>query len=206
MIYEVRTYQLKPGSLSTFVQRYAEAYEDRKQYSPIVASLTCEIGPLEQMVTVWPYESQAHREQVRANSAGKGKWPPRGPDILDEMASEIFIPMDFCSGFPSGTLGPIFEWRTYRIRTDSMPDIHEVWSEVIDERRKVSPLVVAMHSENNVLNRFVHIWAYESFAHRSEARAEAVRKGCWPPRSVPPGTILSQNSKIMVPTMFSPLQ
>ena len=206
MIYEVRTYQLRPGTLSTFVQRYAEAYEDRKQYSTISASFTCEIGPLEQMVNIWPYESQAHREEVRARSAGKGKWPPRGPDMLDEMTSEIFTPMDFCPDFPSGRLGPIFECRSYRIRTDGMAAIRDVWSEVIDERRKVSPLVTAMQSENGVLNRFTHVWAYESFAHRTEARAEAVRKGCWPPRSVPPGTILSQTSKIMVPTVFSPLQ
>lgn len=206
MIYEVRTYRLRPGSLSTFIDQYEDAYEDRKPYSAIAASFTCEIGPLERFVNIWPYESQAHREEVRIQSAGKGKWPPRAPDLLQEMKSEIFAPMDFCPEFPAGKLGPVFEWRAYQLRTDGIADIHKVWSEVIEERRKVSPLVTAMHSENGLLNRFVHIWAYESFAHRTEARAEAVRKGCWPPRSVPPGTILSEESMIMVPTAFSPLQ
>lgn len=206
MIYEVRTYRVKPGNLSTWIGRYAEAYEDRKAFSALAASFTCEIGPLERMINIWPYENQAHREAVRAQAAGKGQWPPRGPEIVDEMRSEIFVPMDFCPEFPSGKLGPVFEWRTYQLRVDGIPDIRAVWSEVIDERRKISPLVMAMHSENGALNRFVHIWAYESFAHRAEARAEAVRRKCWPPRSAPPGTIVAEDSMILMPTILSELQ
>lgn len=206
MICEVRTYRVKPGTLSTWIGKYAEAYEDRKACSPVAASFTCEIGPLERLINIWPYESHAHRETVRAQAAGKGKWPPRAPEILEEMRSEIFVPMDFSPAFPAGRLGPVFEWRAYQIRTDGIPDIHDVWSEIIDERRKVSPLVMAMHSENGLLNRFVHIWAYESFAHRTEARAEAIAKKCWPPRSAPAGTILSEESMILSPTIFSPLQ
>lgn len=206
MIYEVRTYRVKPGNMSTWVGKYVEAYEDRKAFSPIAASFTCDIGPLERLINIWPYESQAHREEVRSQAAGQGKWPPRAPDILEDMRSEIFVPMDFCPEFPSGKLGPVFEWRCYQIRTDGIPHIHEVWAEVIDERREVSPLVMAMHSENGLLNRFVHIWAYESLAHRIEARAEAVAKKCWPPRSLPPGTIVSQENMILSPTILSQLK
>lgn len=206
MIYEVRTYRLKPGTLGGFLTRYEEAYQDRSKFSTIAASLTCEIGPLEQLVNIWPYENHARREDVRRASHGVGKWPPRSPESMAEMHSQIFNPMPFCPSFPTGQLGPVFEWRTYQIRTDGMADITEVWAEIIDRRREISPLVMAMHSENGVLNTFVHIWAYESLAHRSEARAEAVSRKAWPPRSAPAGTIVSQENKIMLPTSFSPLQ
>lgn len=206
MIYEVRTYRLKPGTMGTFLTRYEEAYRDRLLFSEICASFTTDIGPQEQIVNIWPYESHAHREEIRRESHGVGKWPPRSPDIMAEMHSQIFVPMPFCPEFPAGNLGPVFEWRTYQIRTDGIPDIADVWGEIIDRRREISPLVMAMHSENGVLNTFVHIWAYESLAHRADARAEAVRVKAWPPRSAPAGTILSQENRIMTPTSFSPLK
>jgi hypothetical protein len=37
MIYEFRTYTLKPRSLAEVEKRYAEAYEYRKKYSPLTA-------------------------------------------------------------------------------------------------------------------------------------------------------------------------
>lgn len=207
MILDLRTYRVKPGKLSQWIDLYAEAYVDRKAHSPLAASFTCEIGPLERLINIWPYDSHAHRETVRADAiAAKGKWPPRAPDILEDMRSEIFVPMDFCPEFPTGRLGPVFEWRAYQIRTEGMADIHAVWSEIIDRRRQISPLVMAMQSENGLLNRFVHIWAYESFAHRTEARAEAIARKCWPPRSTPPGTILAEDSMILSPTILSQLQ
>lgn len=206
MIYEVRTYRLQPGTLGTFVERYREAYEDRKAFSPLAASLTCEIGPLDQFVNVWPYESHAHREQVRRDSMGAaGRWPPHSPDLLRDMHSQIFEPFDFAPEFLTGRHGPVFEWRTYQLRTDSVPAIREVWSEAVDARRALSPLVAAMASENGTLNVFVHVWGYESLAHRDAVRAEAVAKGVWPPRNAPPGTIVQEDSKILVPTSFSPL-
>ena len=207
MIYEVRTYRLRPGTLGTFIDRYAEAYEERKAHSELAASLTCEVGPLDQFVNVWPYESHAHREQVRQDSmkAG-GAWPPRSQDVMREMHSQIFVPFDFAPEFLTGRHGPVFEWRMYQIQTDAMPAIREVWSEAIDDRRELSPLVAAMSSENGTLNSFVHVWGYESLAHRDAVRAEAVAKGLWPPRSAPAGTIIQEDSKIMAPTRISPLQ
>ena len=37
MIYEFRTYTLKPRSLAEVEKRYGEAYEYRKKYSPLAA-------------------------------------------------------------------------------------------------------------------------------------------------------------------------
>ena len=56
-----------------------------------------------------------------------------------------------------------------------------------------------------ILNKYVHIWAYESLSHRAEVRKKAVETGVWPP----PGggdTLVSQENKIVLPASFSPLQ
>ena len=66
MIYEVRTYILKPGSVRTFEERFGEALEARTKYSPLGGLWHTEIGPLNQVVHIWPYEDLAHYQAVRA--------------------------------------------------------------------------------------------------------------------------------------------
>jgi hypothetical protein len=45
MIYEFRTYTLKPRSLAEVEKRYGEAYEYRKKYSPLAAFWHTEVPP-----------------------------------------------------------------------------------------------------------------------------------------------------------------
>src|SRR5882724_10263648 len=69
MIYEIRTYQLKAGSLAEVEKRFGEGYEYRKKYSPLAAFWHTEIGPLNEIVHVWPYRDVAERARVRAEAA-----------------------------------------------------------------------------------------------------------------------------------------
>ena len=48
MIYEVRTYVVKPRSLPEVVKRFGEKYEQRKKYSELAAFFQTEVGPLNQ--------------------------------------------------------------------------------------------------------------------------------------------------------------
>jgi hypothetical protein len=54
-------------------------------------------------------------------------------------------------------------------------------------------------------NRFIHIWAYKSMDQRLQVREQARKAGVWPP----PGggdELLAQETKIVMPSAFSPLQ
>ena len=77
MIYEIRTYQLKAGSLAEVEKRFGEGYEYRKKYSPLAAFWHTEIGPLNEIVHVWPYTDVAERARVRAEAAKDPNWPPK---------------------------------------------------------------------------------------------------------------------------------
>ena len=44
MIYEMRTYDLKPRALPEVEQRFGEAYEKRKKYSELAAFFTSYAG------------------------------------------------------------------------------------------------------------------------------------------------------------------
>jgi len=125
MIYEVRTYRLKPRSAPGFMKAFGEAYEFRKTLSPLAAFFYSEIGPLNQVIHIWPYKDLAERDRVRAEAARSGKWPPKAPERPVHMTSEIFQPFPFIGDFPTGKIGPIFEWRSYQIAQGQMAGVME---------------------------------------------------------------------------------
>ena len=78
MIYEVRTYPLKPRTVPEFIDPFGKAYENgRRQFSELGAFFCTEVGPLNEVVHIWPYKSFEHRLDVRAEGVAKGVWPPR---------------------------------------------------------------------------------------------------------------------------------
>jgi len=207
MIYEVRTYRLKPRTLPGFIEAFGDAYENgRKQLSPLAAFFYTEVGPLNEVMHIWPYESQDERERVRTEAVASGVWPPAISDMIHQMNSEIFKPFPFMTEFLSGEHGPLFEYRYYAVHNGTMPDIIKGWEDAIDARQELSPCAMVMHTEHGDLNKYVHIWPYKSFEHRQQVRDEGVAKGVWPPRKSPKGAIITQDNKLLFAAPFSPLR
>ncbi len=74
----------------------------------------------------------------------------------------------------------------------------------IEAHEKYSPLVGAWSSEVGDLNRWFHMWAYESFEQRFKIRQETTAKGVWPAQSGV--TPLQQVNKFLMPAACSPIQ
>src|ERR1700728_3789011 len=66
MIYEVRTYTLRPWSTAEFEERYGKRLPLREKHSKLGAFWHTEFGPLNQVIHVYPYDDLAHRTRVRA--------------------------------------------------------------------------------------------------------------------------------------------
>ena len=206
MIYEARSYRLKPRTQPAFLDAFGEAYEKRKKFSPICAMFYTEIGPLNEVIHIWPYENLAERDAVRAEAVKAGVWPPKVADFIHDMKSEIFTPFPFVGEFGSGDLGPIFEWREYVVNYGMMPGVMKGWEAAIDERRKASPLVIAMQTDAGVLSKYVHIWGYKSHDHRDQVRKDTRAAGIWPPKGSPEGALRYQDNKICLAADFSPVR
>ena len=206
MIYEVRTYQFKPREANVFIEAFGNVYEYRQKFSPLSGIFYTDIGKLNQVIHVWPYDDLAHRERVRSETASSDNWPPKSPVKPVLMQSEIFLPLPFVDKFASGSIGPVFEWRSYSVTPGLMPGVVEGWEAAIEARTKISPLVMAMHTELGGLNKFVHIWAYESLNHRQEVRAECMKTGVWPPSGSPKGAYTDQENRILLAAPFSPVK
>lgn len=209
MIYEVRTYDLKPRSQPEFLKRFGEAYEKRKQFSEMAAIWTTEIGPLNQVIHIWPYKDLAERDRIRAEAVASGSWPPALSEYIVGMRSEIMIPWPDSPLLPKGNHGPYFEMRTYTINTGDQPKVRKAWAAPLVERTKLSPVIALWFSELGALNKFVHIWPYKTLDERVALRKKATDAGFWPPKTVPgPDHYAStaQETKILVAASFSPLK
>jgi len=207
MIYEVRTYRLKPRMVPGFIEAFGKAYENgRKQLSPLAAFFYSEVGPLNEVMHIWAYKDLAEREAVRAEAIATGVWPHAVSDMIHQMNSEIFKPFPFMGEFMSGEHGPLFEYRYYSVHNGTMPGIIKGWEDAIGARSALSPCAMAMHTDVGDINKYVHIWPYESFEHRAQVRAEGVATGVWPPKGSPKGAIITQDNKLLMAPSFSPLR
>ena len=205
MIYEIRTYRIAPGSVAEVEKRFGEGYEYRKKYSPLTAFWHTEVGPLNEIIHVWGYESLQERAKIRAEAAKDSNWPPKISEFIRKMRSEIINPFDFVPAPQPGRMGPVFEIRYYTLKGGTLPATAEGWKSKLPDRTKLSPIVLAGGVEFGKANGFVHIWAYQSMDQRMQVRDEARKKGVWPP----PGggdRLISQQNKIVLPAAFSPLQ
>ena len=204
MIYEVRTYMLKPGTVVECEKRFAEALPHREKISPLGAFWHTELGPLNQIIHVWPYENLKQRTDLRAQAAKDPHWPPKIMDLIETMESEIVIPAPFMQPLGKRQLGQVYEMRTYLYQPGAMPEVLARWAEAIPQRVQLSPLAACWYSEIGELNTFVHIWPYQDFEQRDRIRAEAMKLPQWPPKTRE--FLVKQTTKILIPASFSPMQ
>ena len=205
MIIEMRTYTLQPGTLAEAEKRFGEALAVREKHSKIAAFWHSEVGPLNQIIHVWAYDSFQHRADVRAAASKEAGWPPPIREFVVDQQSEVFVPAPFCPAPAPRTVGPLFEIRQYTLTAGSIPGLIDRWSEKIEGRQKFSPLVFGMYTEFGALNKWVHIWAYKDANERASVRAAASAGGNWPARN-PPGVVVKQENSFVMPAAFSPIK
>jgi len=208
MIYEVRTYSLQPGTVGEFESRFAQRHPFREKHSKLGAFWHPEIGPLNQVIHVWPYDDMQHRAAVRAAMAQDPDLQrlPGGRDFIVAQESEIMTPAPFMHLLGSrdyGT-GNVYEMRIYTFGPGDIAKVLDAWGKAIDEREKFSPLAACWTSEVGGLNKFVHTWVYKSLNDRAQVREQARKAGVWPPQTgVRP---VRQENKILLPAAFSPVR
>jgi len=206
MIVEVRTYQLKPGTVAEVENRFAEGLPNREKLSKLAALWHTEVGPLNEITHIWTYDNLEQRSAIRAEAIRTKVWPPKIQEFVLNMQSEIFNPAPFSPPLDAREVGPLFEIRSYTLAAGAVPGMIERWSAKIEERVKLSPLVGAWYSEFGALNKWVHIWAYKDVAERARIRAEAHAKGIWPPGGAAAGLVLKMENKLVMPAACSPLR
>jgi hypothetical protein len=208
MLYELRTYTLRPGAVSEFEDRFAKRLPLREKHSKLGAFWHTEIGPLNQVIHAWPYEDLGHRMAVREAMAKDADLQQLrgGRDLIVAQEAEILIPAPFMHPLGSRNYGTgnVYEMRIYTHAPGNIPAVLKAWGEAIETREKYSPLAACWSSELGGLNKFFHVWVYKDLNERARIREEARKAGHWPPQAgVRP---IRQENKILVAASFSPVQ
>lgn len=102
MIIDHRTYSFHPGKLSKWVELY-ERYGlpvQKKHLGRLIGFFVTEVGPLNQVVFMWAYESMGDREQRRAAMAKDPDWQDflaRVEEVgaLKSQENKFLVPVPF---------------------------------------------------------------------------------------------------------------
>jgi len=207
MIYEVRTYDLHPRSLPEVIRRFGEGYGERKTLSEMAGFFYSEIGPLNQIVHIWPYEDLSERDRVRKESLSLKGWPPGIAEYIIRQTVEIYNPWPISPVLEAGDFGPFYEFRSYLVTIGQMREYRSRWDTALPERAKHSPVSVVMECDIGTASKIMHIWPYKTLDERTKVRKHVEDTGVWPPKGDPTLKILDlQENKIMLPASFSPMQ
>ena len=205
MIFEMRTYLMKPGSLPEVEKRFGAGLPARAKLSRFGGFWRSEVGTLNQIIHVWPYKDLNERDAIRAKAIETGVWPVKIQEYILEMESKILHAAPFSPHFEPGQHGGIYEFRTYTYGPGSIPKVMDSWAGAIKKRTALSPLIFAGYSDIGALNQWVHVWAYKNMGERERIRGEAVKAGIWPPPRHESVVLLKQESTLAIPAAGSPL-
>uniref|UniRef100_A0A6B2LKU3 NIPSNAP domain-containing protein n=1 Tax=Arcella intermedia TaxID=1963864 RepID=A0A6B2LKU3_9EUKA len=84
----MRTYAIKPKCFGSFVSRTNEFIHLRTRASPLLGYWTAEMGGINQVVHIWEYSSLSHRAQVRKSLGGDVEWKQQYLDVVLPMWQE----------------------------------------------------------------------------------------------------------------------
>jgi hypothetical protein len=102
----------------------------------------------------------------------------------------------------------IVEHRTYLFQPGAIPKFLELYEETVLplQKRILGNLIGYFVTEIGPLNQTVHLWGYASLDDRATRRAQLLAEPEWRAflaRALP--MIVSQESRILLPTRFSPI-
>ena len=205
MIYEIQINTFKPGMVGKWLADLCKALPNRLKYSQLGGVWNTDIGPLDEAVLIWPYESFEQRDEVHAQLAKDPNWPIQDNGAILDQTIQIYTPAPFSAEIGGGQkLGGIYEMRIYDFRCGSMPVVLDRFAKAFKGGRlELSPPPLFMTSVTGKLDIAVHIWPYKDHAARDQARAATKNLDTWPPDIGE--FLLNQQSRVMIPAPCSPM-
>jgi hypothetical protein len=212
MIHELRTYGVLPNQAAQYVEHSGTVGRAIRgdRFGTLIGYFTTDVGPLNQVVHIWEYEDMAARSAARAGLARDPRWtgeylPLSGP-LLTWQENMILLPVDWLP-LRSVTGMGIYELLVNRLRPGQTGAYLKALQEAMPARETHSAPVGFWTTEIGPLNSFVALWPYRDLQHRAQVRAAAGADPAWQAGVARLAPFLqAQESKILVPTSFSPLR
>ena len=211
MIYELRTYTLRPGSTPTVAMNAGTVARDIRgdDYGKLEGYWLTEIGPLNQVMHLWSYESLNDRQKLRdalgKNSDWTGKYLPLILPHLLRQDIRLLQPLRALEAPAGGN--HVYEFRNYRAQPGKIREWAKRFMEILPHRETFSKCVGIWLTEAGQPNEACHMWAYDSLDERMRIRAEVANDPKWQDfLPIASETFEEMNSTICIPAAHSPLQ
>jgi hypothetical protein len=212
MLYELRTYTVKPGTIGDMVKAAGTVARDIRgnNFGKLEGYWQTEIGPLNQVMHLWSYSDFAERARLRAELAKNPRWTGEYIPLIRPlmMRQEIRLLSAIRPPVAPESTGNIYELRNYRAKPGgAVRQWLDAFTAVLPAREKHSKIVALWQTEAGQPNEVCHLWAYPSLNARAEARGNAMKDPAWQEfLTKGPGLLDEMHSTIMLPAPHSPLK
>jgi NIPSNAP len=212
MLYELRTYTLKPGSLGDMVKAAATVATDirKDNYGKLEGYWSTEIGPLNQVMHLWSYSDYNERARVRGELGKNSRWVGEYIPLIRPLIvrQEIRLLNALRAPVAPASTGNIYEFRNYRAKPlGAVKQWLDAFIEALPAREKYSKIVGLWQTEAAQPNEVCHLWAYKDLNARAEARGAAMKDPAWQAfLGKGPDLLEEMHSTIMLPAPHSPLK
>jgi len=212
MLYELRTYTLKPGAVGEMVKAASTVSVSIRgnDYGKLEGYWFTEIGPLNQVLHLWSFKDFEERARLRGELAKNSRWTGEYLPLIRPllMLQEVrFLNAIRPPVAPSST-GNVYELRNYRAKpAGAAKQWLDAFTAALPAREKYSKIVALWQTEAGQPNEVCHLWAYPDLNARAKARADAMKDPVWQEfLGKGPAFLEQMHSTILLPAPHSPLK
>ena len=212
MLYELRTYTVKPGTLGDMVKAASTVSQEIRgnDYGKLEGYWSSEIGALNQVMHLWSYPDYNERTRVRGELGKNSRWVNEYIPLIRLLIvrQDIRLLNAVRAPVAPASTGNIYELRNYRAKPlGAVKQWLDAFTAALPAREKYSKIVGLWQTEAGQPNEVCHIWAYPNLNARAEARGAALKDPVWQEFLGKGSALLDEmHSTIMLPTPHSPLK
>ncbi len=211
MIYELRTYTVKQGTLPEVVKNASTVSRDirKDDYGKLEGYWSTEIGPLNQVMHLWSHSDLNERARLRGELAKNPRWGTEYTPLIRPhlVRQDVRLLNPVIGPVAPASTPNVYEFRNYRARPGAVRQWVDLMVKIMPVREKYSKPVGLWITEAGQPNEACHIWAYKDLNHRAQVRAEVGKDPEWQAfLKEASGFLDEMHSTIMLPAPHSPLK
>ncbi|KAL3858092.1 hypothetical protein ACJMK2_012706 [Sinanodonta woodiana] len=213
-VYEMQFHAVKPEAMEEYLNKYAKFQQlmhDKQTGAKLVGSFTVEIGDQDEAIHIWEYNGGYpvlnNATIIYRTDKDIIQYRRERNKMLRSRRNQILLAFGFWPEIQPREGKNIYELRSYTLKPGTMIEWANSWSRGIESRRENNEPVAGFFSQIGVLYEVQHIWGYKDLQTRLDTREAAWQKPGWDEcvaYTVP--LIRYMQSRILIPTPFSPLQ
>ena len=211
MIYELRTYTIKAGGIPTVVKHSGEVGRQVRgdNYGKLEGYWFTDIGPLNQVIHLWSWESLDERTRLRGELAKNKAWnedyiPVLRPLMIKQHVRILDAVLPIKAPAEGGN---VYEMRYYSTHTGGAKAWAKLIREVMPAREKHSPYCAIFTGDSPDPNEVIHIWPFKDLVERARVRAACMEDDAWKAYLGKAVHLMREMAnQIMLPAPHSPLR